>query len=170
LSTVIIRQPTARELEWIRSQWTSDLTRAKSPSGGILIPSYAPTLESGSKTRWDDGDGYFKSPNPRVLIGQSAYRKAMCLVVPSLLSEANVLVAALASVPDESIGWIAWRDDMLLYVRVLGPARRHRVGTALFRVTGLMPDCACAWMTSDAVRWMASLQPQDEIEEAVIDG
>jgi hypothetical protein len=86
-------------------------------------------------------------------------------IVPTILSDADIRVAALASVPDEATGWIAWNGGTLLFVRVLGEARRIGIATALFESTGLVPDCPCAWVTADGVGWMKSMSEQEaEVE------
>lgn len=131
---LIIRQPNARELDWIRFQWVGDLTRRAS---------------------WDGEKPFIKIGKAR--IGLETCRQALKLIVPTLLADAQVRVAALSVCPDEAIAWIAWLGDELLYVRVIGDARRRGIATALFEVTGLPIGCSTAFMTNIGSRWVASL-------------
>jgi GNAT superfamily N-acetyltransferase len=66
----------------------------------------------------------------------TVYRQAMRLFVRETLRDANILVADLEAVPDEPVGWIAYQDETVFYVRVLGDARRRGVASALVEASG----------------------------------
>lgn len=132
---LIIRQPDYRELDWIRFQWVGDLTRTAS---------------------WDGEKPFIKIGKAR--IGLETCRQALKLIVPTLLADAQVRVAALSALPDEAIAWIAWQGDELHYVRVLGDVRRHGIATALFESVGLPVGCATSFMTTAGSRWLAAMQ------------
>lgn len=136
---LVIRQPDSRELEWIRFQWCGDLTR---------------------RAAWDGEKPFIKIGKAR--IGLEACRQALKLLVPTLLADAQVRVAALSTCPDEAIAWIAWLGDELLYVRVIGDVRRHGIGTALFHATGLPVYCSTAFMTNAGSRWIETLRLAQE--------
>lgn len=139
---LIIRQPDSRELDWIRFQWAGDLTRSAS---------------------WDGEKPFIKIGKAR--IGLESCRRALKLLVPTLLADAQVRVAALSTFPDEAIAWIVWEVDELRYVRVLGDARRRGIATALFAASGLPIGCATSFMTAVGSKWMASLA-EERVEEA----
>lgn len=131
---LIIRKPEERELEWIRFQWVSDLKRAKTWA-------YAPpSVKIGN-----------------MLISNEACLEALTLLVPAMLASANVLVGVPETHPDEAIAWIAWREDLLLYVRVNGDARRMGIATALFEVSDLSPHVPTAFASRIGKKWFSSL-------------
>lgn len=168
---LIIRQPTEREVGWIRQQWTSDLTLVKKTSGRVVIPTYTTSRTRGQwdeKRPQEEGPGYFKTANPRALTSSFVYRQAMQLIVPALMQDAELRVGALSTVPGEPLGWIAWRSDTLLYARVLGDFRRRGIGTALFETTGLEPGCVCAFLNVDAAKWLASMHPAQAVETEAV--
>lgn len=153
----------------MKSQWVSDLTRAKSKRD-VFLPTYSGERMYAGSGWAEGGDGeYFRSPNPAALVHQSVHRVMMQQLVPTLLAEAEVLVIALRSTTDEALGWIAWKDDMLCYVRVLGQARRKGIGAALFNATGLPTDCKCAWMTTTLRKWLDSIEYAREQQEMMTD-
>lgn len=138
---LIIRQPDERELEWIRFQWVSDLTRAKT---WVYAP---PSVKIG-----------------KMSISNAACLEALKLLVPAMLERASVLVGVPETHPDEALAWIAWHGDELLYVRVNGDARRKGIATALFETTDLALHCPVAFMSKLGAKWRSSLT-KDLVEE-----
>jgi hypothetical protein len=157
------REPTPDEVRRIRDQWKDELVFIPRSN---RVPSFSGKSESSRTWEAAIAGPFWAAPARFMLIGVSAYRRAMKLFVRETLHDATVVVGALDTIPDEMLGWAVHRDGTLLYVRVLGIARRRGLGRMLFAATGLPPDCTCMFMTRDGEAFTAALR--DASEEGVI--
>ena len=139
---LIMRQPDARELDWIRFQWQSDVERQ------LLVDRVQIDQVKAGRMRLD----------------ADIFKQAVRDVIPKILETPtmSVLVAALSSIPDEAIGWIVWRPHELVYIRVGGEVRRHGIATTMFEATGLELDCRKAFMTAQGRRWLSAMEAKHE--------
>lgn len=162
MNPFIIREPDAREREWIVNQWVHEIS-FRGPRGKH-VQSFSGVRKD---NRWEYGDTYWGSPCvAKLLIVPDLYKEAMTLLVRKLVDEAELRVACMTAVPDEPIGWIAFEPGGVLhFVRVLGQARRLGVATALLDAAALTQAMLTAtFMTQEGELLLASLRPEIVIE------
>jgi len=167
MGALVLREPDARERKWILGQWLGDVLPKSARATGAGIPKDAQRSGLRGPAGWERGEGYWRSPDPVVLLHPRLYREAMREYVKRAFQRASVLVAELAVVPGEAVGWVVFEtstdlallnidepDGVTHYVRVLGPARRHGIGTQLLQAAG---TAAPAYLTPAGAGLIASM-------------
>jgi hypothetical protein len=169
--TLIVRDATERERKWITEQWVSDLGFAK-PTHEKYVPHFSSDLVEGSRRHgyWKDGNDFWRTPSPRMLVRPSTYRLMCDLLVDELVQSSHSQVVCLASIPDEPLGWVVFQGPSypdvsrtLHYIRVLGPARRHGIGSHLLRWIEYDESWVNSFMTPDGSSLLESLKRKVEV-------